>query len=63
MTKEKTYTGAYKVVQIFRVSKRRKTLKRGLTKEEAMRVVNRYPNSSRSMVVFMKQFSADKYFV
>ena len=63
MAKEKIYVGTYNVVQIFKVSNRRKILERGLTKEEAVRVVNRYPDSSRSMVVFMKQFSAAKYFV
>lgn len=45
----------YKVVKIFRVSGRRKILERNLTREEAMRVVNRYPDSTRSMVVFYKQ--------
>ena len=45
----------YKVVKIFRVSRRREILERNLTREEAMRVVNRYPDSNRSMVVFMKQ--------
>jgi len=59
---EKVYTGPYKVVKLYRVSMRREVLYRNLTKEEAMRVVNRYPDSSRSMVVFMKQYSADKYF-
>ena len=60
---KKNYVGTYNVVKIFKVSRRRKIIESGLTKEEAMRVVNRYPDSSRSMVVFMKQFSADKYFV
>jgi len=45
----------YKVVKIFRVSRRRQVLERNLTRDEAMRVVNRYPDSSRSMVVFYKQ--------
>ena len=45
----------YKVVKIFRVSRRQEVLERNLTREEAKRVVNRYPDSSRSMVVFMKQ--------
>lgn len=60
--KEKEYTGTYKVVKIFRVSSRRQVLERNLTIEEAKRVVNRYPDSSRSMVVFMKQFSSNKYY-
>lgn len=45
----------YKVVKIMRKSRRREILERNLTREEAIRVVNRYPDSSRSMVVFMKQ--------
>lgn len=45
----------YKVVKIMRVSGRRQILERNLSREEAMRVVNRYPDSSRSMVVFYKQ--------
>jgi len=61
-TQEKEYTGTYKVYKIFRVSRRREILERGLTREEAMRVVARYPDSSRSMVVFDKQFSADKFY-
>ena len=60
---EKQYIGTYKVVKIFRVSNRRQVLRRGLTREEAQRVVNSYPDSNRSMVVFMKQFTSDKYYV
>ena len=60
---EKIYIGTYKVQKVFRVSRRRKTLQSGLTKEEAMRIVNSYPDSNRSMVIFNKQFSADKYFI
>ena len=45
----------YKVVKVFRVSRRQEVLERNLTREEAKRVVNRYPDSNRSMVVFMKQ--------
>ena len=59
---EKTYIGTYKVVKIFRVSRRQETLRTGLTREQAMALVNRYPDSNRSMVVFMKQFTADKYY-
>ena len=44
----------FKVVKIMKVSGRRQILERNLTREEAMRVVNRYPDSSRSMVVFYK---------
>ena len=60
---EKKYIGTYKVVKIFRVSRRREVLQRNLSRDEAKRLVNSYPNSERSMVVFMKQFTADKYYV
>lgn len=60
---EKTYIGTYKVCRIYRDSARRKVLRRGLTRDEAKRVVNSYPDSQRSMVVFEKQFTADKYYV
>ncbi len=59
---EKQYIGPYKVVKIFKVSGRRSVIERGLTKGEAQRVVKRFPDSSRSMVVFYKQFSSDKYY-
>ena len=57
-----TYTGTYKVYKIFRKSNRREVIQRGLTREEAKTVVNRYPSSNTSMVVFDKQFTADKYY-
>ena len=63
MTQEKKYIGTYKVVKIYRVSRRHEVLRRGLTLEEAKSMVNRYPNRTGSMVVFYKQFYADKYFV
>ena len=63
MSEEKKYIGTYKVVKIFRVSDRRQVLERGLTLEEARRVVNSYPNSQQHMVVYYKQFTADKYYV
>jgi hypothetical protein len=63
MKTEKQYIGTYKVYRIFRVSRRREIIKTGLTREDAMRIVNSYPDSSRSMVVFDKQFTADKYYV
>jgi len=56
------YTGTYKVVKIFRVSRRKEVLRRGLTREEAKQVVNSYADSNRSMVVFCKQFTDSKYF-
>jgi hypothetical protein len=45
----------YKVVKIMRVSGRRQILERNLNREEAKRLVNSYPDSNRSMVVFYKQ--------
>lgn len=62
-TAEKTYTGTYEVFKLYRVSGRREVLRRNLTRDEAQRVVNSYPDSSRSMVVFAKQFTAEKYFI
>jgi len=62
MTTEKQYTGPYKVVKFYRVSRRRQIIQRGLTREEAIRIVNTYPDSSRSLVGFTKQFTSDKYF-
>lgn len=55
-----TFLGAvdsdrFKVVKIMRKSRRREILERNLTREQAMRVVNRYPDSSRSMVVFERE--------
>jgi len=57
-----TYSGPYKVVKIFRISKRRQVIERNLTREEAKRLVNTYPDSNRSMVVFCKQFTASKFY-
>ena len=45
----------YKVVKVFKVSGRREIIERGLTIEQAKRVVERYPDSNKSMVVFTKQ--------
>lgn len=42
----------YKVVKIFRKSGRHQILAKWLTREQAMRMVNSFPNSNRSMVVF-----------
>jgi len=59
---QKTYIGTYKVYKIYRKSNRRTIIRRGLTRDEAKALVNSYPDSNRSMVVFDKQFYADKYF-
>ena len=45
----------YKVHKVFRISGRRQLIESNLTREEAKRVVNRYPDSTRSMVVFTRQ--------
>ena len=60
---ENAYTGTYKVYKIFRKSGRREIIRRGLTKDAAKSIVNSYKNSSQSMVVFSKQFYAQKYFI
>lgn len=59
----KQYIGTYKVVKFFRVSRRREVLAKGLSLDEAKRVVNSYPDSNRSLVGFTKQFSQEKYFI
>jgi hypothetical protein len=48
-------TTRYKVVKIMRKSARRQILERNLTEQEAQRLVARYPDSSRSMVVYFRQ--------
>lgn len=58
----KVYTGTYKVIKMFRKSGRKVLIDKGLTMEEAKRVVNRYPDSNTHIVMFVKQFSADKYY-
>ena len=42
----------YIVYKLFRKSGRKVILEKNLTMDEARRVVNRYPNSNTSMVVF-----------
>lgn len=56
------YTGTYKVVKIFRKSNRREIIRRNLTIEQAKKLVSSYPDSNTSMVVFYKQFTANKYY-
>lgn len=60
-TEEKIYIGPYKVIKFYR-SGRREILNRGLTKEEAQRIVKSFPDSNSTLVGFAKQFTADKYF-
>ena len=63
MNENKTYTGTYIVYKVFRRSNRKQVIERGLTRDEAKRIVNSFPNSNTSMVVFNKQFTADKYYI
>lgn len=60
---EKRYIGTYKVYRVYRESRRHVIIDRGLTREEAIRIVSAFPSSNKSMVVFDKQFTADKYYV
>lgn len=55
MKKETQKPEFYKVIKLFRISRRREVLRRNLSREDAKKVVNSYPDSTRSMVVFMKQ--------
>lgn len=60
---EKQYIGTYKVYRVYRKSARRVIIQRDLTREQAKTLVNSYPDSKTSMVVFDKQFTADKYYI
>lgn len=61
-TNERNYIGTYKVYKVFRVSGRKEVIARGLTRDEAKSIVSRYADSNRSMVVFDKQFTSEKYY-
>ena len=63
MNSEKKYIGSYKVVKIFRKSQRKEIIERNLTRSEAQRLVQSFPDKNNSMVVFYKQFTADKYYI
>ncbi len=60
---EKKYIGTYKVYKVFRKSHRKQVIERGLIREQAMRLINSFPNSNTSMVVFDKQFYSSKYYI
>jgi len=45
----------YIVFRVFRKSGRRKTIEKNLTREQAQRLVQSFPNSNTSMVCFNKQ--------
>lgn len=59
---EKKYIGTYKVVKLYRKSDRREVIRRGLTLDDAQKLTRSFPDRSGSMVVFYKQFTADKYY-
>lgn len=48
-------TLTFKVVKVFRKSGRRATLRKGLTRDAAIRVINNYPSSTANMVVFYQE--------
>ena len=50
----------YKIGRKYGMSGRRKLLGKNLTEEEAQRIVRRYPDSSRSMVLYTRQHVAEK---
>jgi hypothetical protein len=63
MSEAKTYIGTYKVVKIYRSSHKRVLIERNLSREQAQRLVNTYPDKINSMVVFEKQFTASKFYI
>jgi len=44
----------YKVYKVFRVSQRRQILARNLSREDVQKLVQSFPDSSRSMVCFTR---------
>lgn len=58
---QKTYIGTYKVYRVFRKSGRRQIIEKDLTRDEAMRLVNSFPDKANSMIVFDKKFTDLKY--
>lgn len=63
MENQKIYIGTYKVYKVFRKSARRETIRTGLTREEAQKLVRSFADEPNSMVVFDKEFYDDKYFI
>lgn len=59
---EKQYIGTYIVYRVFKKSCRKQIIKRDLTREEAKRLTQSFPDSNTSMVCFDKQFSSEKYY-
>ena len=62
METEKTYIGTYKVYRVFKQSRKRVIIEKGLSREQAQRLVNSFPDSNTNMVVFDKQFYSSKYY-
>ena len=50
-----TQVEKYKVVRVYRNSDRKTLIEKNLTLDEAKRLVNSFPDSEKSMVVFYKQ--------
>lgn len=59
---DKVYIGPYKVFRLFKVSGKRKIIKKNLTRDEAKALTTSYPDSNTSMVCFDKQFTSSKYY-
>jgi hypothetical protein len=59
---EKQYIGTYKVVRVFAKSGRKQIIEKGLTRSEAQRLTQAFPDNSTSMVVFFKEFTSEKYY-
>jgi len=62
MELQKIYVGTYKVYRVFKKSRKRVIIEKGLTREQAKKLVQSFPDSNTSMVVFDKQFSTDRYY-
>lgn len=45
----------YKVIKVYRDSARRQVIEKNLSRDEAIRLVNTFPDRKRSMVIFMQQ--------
>ena len=45
----------YKVVRVMRTTGNKKLIEKNLTREQAKRLVQSFPDSEKSMVVFYKQ--------
>ena len=57
------YIGPYKVLKIYRNHSRREVLARGLSLDDAQKLVRSKPDSNTHMVIYTKQFTAEKYYI